>query len=476
MNQKGICRILALTLTTLALAGCAAVTVDAGSTRDAVSGIVKDRGGREPAVHDDPSAADRVRSLLADGLTAEKSAEITLLQNRNLRALYTDLDVAESDLVQASLLHNPVFDAVLGFPVGGGEPVDFTFGVAMDVVDLLYVPLRKRVATARLEEAKLRVAAEVLEFAWRAETAFYRHQADAQMLEMRRQVAQSASASSELTRRMREAGNARELDLSSEQALAEEAKLDLRSAEIAEHQSREQLNELMGLWGEEATTWRVAAPRLPDPPAEALDTTRLESRAIERSLDLAAAERLVAAAGESLGLDRASALFPEVDVGGSGDRDGGTYESGPKLVLPIPLFDRGQARVFRARAELARARELHYALAIRVRAVTRSTRDRLVGERDRAVHYRQVLLPLRDRVVRDTQLQYNAMQLGPLELLRAKELQIETATRYIGALREYWMARADLGLVLAGRLPPGEAAPAPPSLQQLPRLPFPTLQ
>ena len=476
MNKKRSYRTLALTLTTLAFAGCAAMTANGGSARDAVSGIVKERGGGEPAVLDEQSVGDRVRSLLAEGLTAEKSAEITLLQNRNLRALYTDLDVAESDVVQASLLHNPVFDAVLGFPVGGGEPVDFTFGVAMDVVDLLYVPLRKRVATARLDETKLRVAAEVLEFAWRAQTAFYRHQADAQMLEMRRQVAQSASAAYELTRRMREAGNARELDLSSEQALSEEAKLDLRSAEIAERQSREQLNELMGLWGEEATTWRVAAPRLPDPPAEALDTTRLESRAIERSLDLAAAEKLVVAAGESLGLDRASSLFPEVDVGARGERDAGSYEPGPTLALPIPLFDRGQARIVRARAELERARALHYALAIRVRTVTRSTRDRLVGERDRTVHYRQVLLPLRDRVVRDTQLQYNAMQLGPLELLRAKEQQIETASRYVGALRDYWMARADLGLVLAGRLPPGEAAPAPPALEQLPRLPFPTLQ
>ena len=480
MNQSRACRIVVLVLTALTFAGCAAVAVDARPGRDEVSGIVKERGGggiaASVAARDDRSVADRVRSLLAEGLTTEKSVEITLLQNRNLRALYAGLDVAQSDLVQASLLHNPIFDAVLGFPVGGGEPVDFTFGVAMDVVDLLYVPLRKRVATARLEETKLRVAAEVLEFAWRAQTAFYRHQADEQMLEMRRQVAQSASASYELTRRMREAGNVRELDVSSEQALAEEAKLDLRLAEVAERQSREQLNDVMGLWGGEAGAWKTASARLPDPPVEALDAERLESRAIERSLDLAAAEKLVVAAGENLGFDRATALFPEVVVGGKGERDAGDYKPGPSLILPIPLFDRGQARIARGKAELERARELHYALAVRIRAVTRSTRDRLAGERDRALHYRRVLLPLRDRVVQDTQLQYNAMQLGPLDLLRAKERQIETAARYIDALREYWTARADLVLILAGRLPPGEVAPAPPALEQQPRFPFPALQ
>ena len=474
MNHARTYRCLAITLA-LAFAGCA-VAVDAGSTRDAVSGIVKERGAVGSAVGDDQAVAARVRTLMSGGLTADKSAEIALIQNHNLRALYTDLDVAESDVVQATLLHNPVFDAAFAFPVAGGEPVDFTFGIAMDVVDLLYLPLRKRIATARLEETKLRVAGEVLEFAWRAQAGFYRYQADAQMLEMRRQVAQSASASYDLTRRMRAAGNVRELDVSSEQALAEEAKLDLRSAEIAERQSREELNEIMGLWGEEAVSWKAASAHLADPPPDVPDMGRLESRAIERSLDLAAAEKLVVAAGESLGLDRASALFPEVDVGVKGERDGGDYQPGPTLTLPIPLFDRGQARLTRAKAELERTRELHYALAVRVRAVTRTTRDRLVGERDRAVHYRKVMLPLRDRVVRDTQLQYNAMQLGPIELLRAKEQQIESATRYVEALRAYWLARADLGLILAGRLPQVELAPAPPALEQLPRLPFPTLQ
>lgn len=463
----------------LAVAGCAAVAVDPQPGRAQVSQIVSGRSGRDVqqslVAPDEGGGAERVRTLLVDGLTSEEAVEITLLQNRDLRALYTDLDVAESDLVQASLLHNPIVDGALGFPVGGGV-VDFSFGVAMDVIDVLYAPLRKRVAAARLEETKLRVAGDVLDFAWRTQTAFYRHQADEQMLEMRRQVAQSAAAAFVLSKRMREAGNITALDLASERAFAEEARLDVRSAEVAVRQSRERLNALMGFWGEEAGTWRTASERLPDPSSEPLDTERIESRAIERSLDLGAAAELVVAAGEALGLDRVSALFPELVVGGKGERDAPDYEPGPTFTLPIPLFDRGQARIARAKAELARARELHQALAVQIRATARATRDRLAGDRDRALHYRDVMLPVRKQVVRETELQYNAMQIGPLDLLRAKEQQIETAARYVEALRDYWMARADLGLVLAGRLPPGERAPAPPALQQLPRLPFPTLQ
>jgi outer membrane protein, heavy metal efflux system len=454
-------------------AACAAVAP--GDTRVAVGKLVAERSGATtPAeTEGEQRSSERVRALLADGLTVEDAVEITLLRNHELRAIYTDLDVAESDLVQAGLLHNPVVDAAAGIPISGGV-VDLSFGVAFDLIDLVYVPLRQRVAANRLEEAELRIAAEVLELAWRSQTTAYRHQANEQMLEMRRQVAEASGASAELARRMREAGHITELELASEAALADEAKLEVRLAEVTTRESREELNALMGLWGPDAD-WAMQSSRLADPPDVELDLERLETRAIERSLDLAAAERLVVAAGENVGLDRASALFPEIVGGGAAERDGGEWEAGPTLSLAIPIFDWGQARTARARAELRRTRELHYALAVRIRAETRMARDRLLGHRDRAVHYRTVHLPLLDRVVAETQLHYNAMQVSPLDLLRAKEEQIETAARYVEALRDYWTARADLGLVLAGRIPPREPGLAPPELEQLPRLPFPTL-
>jgi cobalt-zinc-cadmium efflux system outer membrane protein len=465
-------------LAALVLGGCAAVAVDPRAPREEVARTVSERAGRD--VHaslldgDDPSA-ERVRGWLADGLTEERAVEIALVRNHELRALYTELDVAQSDVVQASLLHNPVGDAVTAFPVAGGA-VDVSFGVAVDVIDLLYVPLRSRIATARLDEAKLRVAGSVLDLAWRTEVAYFEHQANRQRLELRRQVADSAGASFELVRRMREAGNTTELALASERAFAESARLDVRAAELAAQDSAEQLNVLMGLWGEDAAAWKLAADRLPDPAEEEVDVEHVESRAVERSLDLGAAERLVAAAGDALGLDRAAALFPELVVGGKGERRDARWESGPTITLPIPFFDYGQARTARARAELERARNLYHALAVRVRSAARSARERVIAHRDRALHYRRVLLPVEAEIVRETSLEYHAMQLGPTDLLRAKEREIATAERYVEALRDYWRARADLALVLAGRLPPGEQAPAPPALEQLPRFPFPALQ
>jgi len=65
------------------------------------------------------------------------------------------------------------------------------------------------------------------------QTAFYRHQANEQMLELKQTIVQALAASWEAAQRLHAAGNITDLDLVRERALTEEAKLQLRSAEIA---------------------------------------------------------------------------------------------------------------------------------------------------------------------------------------------------------------------------------------------------
>jgi cobalt-zinc-cadmium efflux system outer membrane protein len=123
------------------------------------------------------------------------------------------------------------------------------------------------------------------------------------------------------------------------------------------------------------------------------------------------------------------------------------------LEFPLPLFDQGQARTGRAGAELRRAQQDYYALGVRIRATARTVLERLQGAEDRARYSRNILLPLLERIVNETQLQYNAMQLGVFELLRTREQQMRTAVAYIETLRDYWLARTDLAQLLSGRLP-----------------------
>ena len=182
----------------------------------------------------------------------------------------------------------------------------------------------------------------------------------------------------------------------------------MRRAETAERQSREQLNVLMGLWGDQ-TAWQTER-RLPELPQVPVETDGLERLAVERSLDLAQGRQRIAVTGEQLGLNRATALLPDLDLGSRGERNEGAWAAGPVLQFPMPLFDQGQARIGRAAAELRRAQQDYYALAVRVRATARAVADRLEGARDRALYYRDVVLPLQELVVNEAQLHYNAMQ------------------------------------------------------------------
>jgi cobalt-zinc-cadmium efflux system outer membrane protein len=97
---------------------------------------------------------------------------------------------------------------------------------------------------------------------------------------------------------------------------------------------------------------------------------------------------------------------------------------------------------------------------VRIRSAVRATLARVTSLRERADFYRTTLMPLRERIVRQTELQYNAMNTGVFQLLAAKRDQVETARAWVEALRDYWIARAELDQLLAGRLVPMTASSA----------------
>ena len=67
-------------------------------------------------------------------------------------------------------------------------------------------------------------------------------------------------------------------------------------------------------------------------------------------------------------------------------------------------------------------------------------------------YYAKTLVPLRERIVTLSQEQYNAMLLGVYQLLQAKQNEINSYREYIEAVRDYWIARADLERAIGTRL------------------------
>ncbi|MFO8008749.1 MAG: TolC family protein [Candidatus Brocadiia bacterium] len=447
----------AVCMAVLLLAGCASVSTDA--TWDEVQADVAERTGRIARWHRgtraDQAVSAAVERMLQEGLTAEEAVQIALVNNRDLQATYEQLGIAQADLVQAGLLENPVFEGAFRFVRDDGQAYDL--GVTQHFLDVLLIPMRKKVAASQLERTKMAVTAGVMDLVADVQVGTVRAQAARQVLAMRQEVLEAAEASYEMAQRLREAGNVTELQLSLERELYEESKLDVQAAELAAVEAREELNILLGLWGRN-TDWELAGD-LPEIPGQEMDLSEAESRAVRNSVDLAMAWEELRTAASAMGVSWAETVSPELAAGIEAEgEDPGVWEVGPALALPIPLFDRGQAASARAEAEMRRLWNRYTDLAVRLRSETRMARYRLQAARQRAVYYRDVVMPLREQILRQTQLRYNAMFLGVFELLQAKQLETDARRRYIEALGNYWIVRAEMETLLRGRMIADSAA------------------
>jgi len=108
--------------------------------------------------------------------------------------------------------------------------------------------------------------------------------------------------------------------------------------------------------------------------------------------------------------------------------------------------------VERRRAELRRSEHALVARAVEVRAEVRAGREKLLAAQERARHYRDTVLPLKERIVALVQQQYNFMLDGPFELLAARQAEIAAERDHIAALGDYWIARVELEAAVGTKL------------------------
>ncbi|MEM1041649.1 MAG: TolC family protein [Bacteroidota bacterium] len=447
----------ALALAGITLAGCA--TIAPQRAFDDVRSTLDDRLDAHIAwrigTTEDAAADSAVAALLADSLTADAAVQVVLLNNRRLQATYEALGVAQADLVQAGLLSNPVFGAGALWSLEERGAPDLRFSVAFPFLDVLYLPLRRRIARSDYEATRLRVSGAVLRFAAATRSAFYRAQADAAVAAMQRAVVENAEAAYSAVRLLREAGNVPAVDVLAERTRLEQTRLDLVATEAQAAESREALARHMGL---ERADFALAGA-LPPVPRDTLASEDAEARAVEASLALAAARQDVVTLGERLGLARPEQLLPDLEAGGEVEREEGEWEAGPEVEVVLPLLDQGQARLARLRSELRRRRAVYDALGAEVRSAARQFALRLDAARAVAERYERTVLPLHADLTAQTLRQYNAMQTGVFGLLQVQQQEVRASRRYLGALAAYWTARTDLALLFQGGMPALDRSP-----------------
>lgn len=393
-----------------------------------------------------------MRTVLSKPLTADAAVQVALINNPQVQIAFEELGIARADLVRAVRLPNPVAEGALHFH-GGDEQPEVELGVLIGLNDLLFLPSRSGAAQAGLDAAKLGVAGAILDLALEVRAAYFRYVAARQIVELRRTVLLAANGSYESAKALHEAGNISDLDLANERALYEDARLLVARAETEAVTERARLASLLGLTGS-GVEWKTLE-RLPDADTTRVARSDIERRALERSLDLELARRRFTVAAKRANLARAEGLLPELRAGVSAENElSEGWGVGPAVQLEVPIFYQGQGEVARARSEMRRQQNAYTAAALRIRSAAQELSARFETARSALAFYRDVQLPLREQIVEQTQRQFNAMNVSVFQLLAAKRDQVETARAYIETQRDYWIAKAELEQLLAGRLPP----------------------
>ena len=396
-----------------------------------------------------PSAKDR---LAKDSLTLEDVLAIADAMNPELAAARKEIDVATAAVWEAKLGPNPS----LLLEVEDYHPQDGATIGQMERSAGLSVPIviggRIGAATRLAEKERERAAVDYL---WRrreilsgVKKAFLGLLASRRTVDLVRETRDLARAAHDVTETRFRAQAVPEMEsLKSAVALAK-ADSDLRLAEKDAALALKTLHAAMGNTDLVMERFEgVLADRYSVP---SLDALRGQVLSLHPLLESAARAR--EAADLELNLARAERL-PDVALDvtvGRDPQDRGIIEGG--LTIPLPLFNRNQARIARAEARIDQAARRSEVARNDVLLRLAEAHRNLTSAQDRATVYRDVVLPKAARALDQANEGYRLGKFGQLDVLDAQRTLAEARAAQAAAVNELNSAAVELEKLTGMRL------------------------
>ena len=364
-------------------------------------------------------------------------------------------------MVQAGRLPNPGFSFRR---LKQGSEIEIDRSIQFNLVRLLTLPMAQQIESRRYAQTRGAVTMNVLSLASETRKAYYTALAAEETVRYALQVQTAAEAGAELARRQTQAGNWNRLQQAREQGFYADAALSLARAEQVQGAARERLTRLMGLWGAQA---QFKLPeRLPDLPKAPNDLPDVEQTAMSQRMDVQAAKLAAEQLANNIGPTKATRFANVLKVGAVRNSwnpiSDLPVQRGYTISLELPIFDWGTARVAKAEAIYMQAVNRAAETAINARSEVRQAYKGYRSSFDIARHFRDEIVPLKKRISEENQLRYNGMLIGVFELLADARSQIGSVQGYIDALRDFWIAQADLDMALIGK--PSMSATASPGM------------
>ncbi len=388
----------------------------------------------EQSEKDAMAVKEKVKRLVSDGITIDEAVKIALLNNRKLQASFEEIGIAKADLVQAGLFTNPNLSAIFRFPFGGGGAGIEAAGL-LNIADFWQIPIRKKVAAARLESAMLQISEEILNTAAEAKKAYINYLALSSVRDEMEKIKDHTEEWRDHLIYRQQFGYASNLDIYMANALAVGTELEFAKIESELLISRYRLHRILGLSPDQSDY--ELAEILSEEINQLPELEQLISYALSNRPDIQTARLHIENARQVLALER-SRIFSNVGAGAVYESGiDGDESIGTEIGIHLPVFDQNQAQI--AKAEY-RFRQTEKELKAKIQEVREDISvgfERLYLLSQQINLIKTQILPAHTAAVEHAEKYFNAMELNMLYLLDARQRLLETKRHYFNALKEY---------------------------------------
>ena len=439
-------------------------------------GAARTATAAEPMPAAGATSAPPAQTDAGPGLTIEQAVAIALQKNRDVIAAKMEIEGAQLDVVAARIYPNPNVQVGVGNLVVGkandqmgaltsqpgffGQPV-VTAGIS-EIIDVWSKRgARIRAADRGVEQRRYLTEDALREVVYAVRSAF----ADAVRAESERDMAKEVAARYSDTVRLSQsrfragdiaAAELRKIEL--EQLRYENAVLD---GELQVDIARQHLVALLGLRPDEG----LPGGKLIEPEAQpTFDMKQLTAEAMEHRPDLRAATVGRSAAEARLASAERDA-YPDLTLGATYTHSSFTISGdnpnalGLSLSLPLPLFDRNQANIGKARLDMRRSDNDSLRLRVVIENdVAQAVRKALRSQALLAVFEKQGggnmvksattdtggMLARAETALRVAEKSYQAGAISLLELLDAQRTYLDTRAQYLHARQDFRQAAIDV--------------------------------
>jgi outer membrane protein, heavy metal efflux system len=379
-------------------------------------------------------------------ITLEQALAEALEKNLSLLAERVNISIAEARLITARLRPNPVLSAggdhldLLGTgfnEINNAGPAEFNVRTDFTIERARKRSSRIAVAQHALGVAELEFLNAVRGLRLEVQSAFVEALLARHRVELARQNLEALNRIVEVNQVRWRAGDVAEVELIRSRVAALQQANALRRAELDLRTVLIRLQTLMGR-------------ARPAPDFDVLGELRRETRvapleewlkiALENRPDLLALRRAVQRSAAELQLELARSK-PDLTLGSEYRRQQGLAGTGNMLgffvEIPLPVFDRNQGEIARAREELRQAELRVRALEASIRAEVESAYRQWQSSRESLEQIETAMLA-QAREVRDiTEYAYRRGEASLLEFLDAQRAFNETMQAYYEARAEY---------------------------------------